>query len=76
MDSDIYSDIEQDMDSIDPDGIARISRQQEHRRVKRIEYNKRAYLKNRARLREQARARYSPVVQSLDDYAPIDYDQL
>jgi len=73
---DIFEQIERDIEGLDPSAEERISKQQEHRRVKRIGYNKRAYSKNRNRLRQQARARYIPVIQSYTEQEPIDYDEL
>jgi len=76
IDDNTLKSIEEDIMQLDPNAARRLLEQRKHRRIKRIEYNKRAYLKHREKLREQAREKYSPVIQSLDDHDPIDYDDL
>jgi len=69
--------IQDDIKLLDPDGAKRQYHQSEHRRLKRVEYNRRAYLKRRHKqTAEEVKTNYKPVVQSPLDHDDVDYDLL
>ena len=68
--------IQQDINAIDPKANERRYNQRLKERKRRVEYNRRAYLKNKDKLRQQALERYDPVIQSPDEHDPVDYSLL
>jgi len=74
MDDNTIKAIEQDIKAIDPSGLERVYKQRERRRLKRVEYNRQAYIKHKDKLKARARARYNPVTQA--PIGTIDYTNL
>lgn len=69
--------IQDDIQLLDPNGTNRQYHQSEHRRLKRVEYNRRAYIKRRyGNQPQRTKSYYQPVVQSPDEHDDVDYDLL
>jgi hypothetical protein len=73
---DIYEQIQNDIDLIEPNADKRIYNTRQRKLKAMREYGREYYIKHKEQLREQAREKYSPAIQSPDDHAPIDYDIL